>query len=162
MFLSMISQAMDLTRRKFTRGEQMMLIDIFNGTMLSPGILGRHLIAQVEDSFALYPGMYEEKWGVDRKEMEEKIRSLDPYTAAFFELWSVGFWSIADPISSGETLENYIQGKFSLESRLREVIEDMETVGDRLEQTKSAFKSATIADARKIIEKTTAILINLL
>lgn len=162
MFLSTISQIMDMTHRKFTRGEQMMLIDIFNGTMLTPGILGQHLIAQVEESFALYPGMYEEKWKVTRQEMVDKIVSLTPLEAAFLELWAVGFWAVADPISSREDLENYIQGKFNLESRVRDEISILEAVGDQLEKTKSSFKSATIAESRKSIEEVTAILKNLL
>jgi hypothetical protein len=162
MFISTITQAMDTARRKFTRGEQLMLIDIFNSTMLTPGILGQHLTAQIEDSFALYPGQYEEKWEVNQKEMMEKIVSLTPADAIFLELWAVGYWAVADPISTGETLENYVQGKFNLESRLREVIEKLEMVGEKLEQTKSAFKSATIAEARKSIEEVSSILSNLL
>lgn len=162
MFLSVITQAMDMARRKFTRGEQLMLIDIFNGTMLTPGILGQHLTAQVEDSFDLYPGQYEEKWKVDRKEMVEKIASLDPATSVFLELWAVGYWSVADPVSSSVDIENYIQGKFSLESRAREIIERLHKVEDRLDKTKAAFKSAAVAESRKEIEEITGILNNLL
>ena len=162
MFLSVITQAMDMARRKFTRGEQLMLIDIFNGTMLTPGILGQHLTAQVEDSFALYPGQYEEKWKVDRKEMVEKIVSLDPATSVFLELWAVGYWSVADPVSSSGDIENYIQGKFSLESRAREIIKRLQSVSDRLEETKSAFKSSAVAESRKEIDDIAATLMNLL
>lgn len=150
MLISTITQACDQARRKFTRGEQSMLIDIFNGTLLTPGILGQHLISQAEDSFALYPGIYEEKWGVTQPEILEKIISLDPVSAAFLELWAVGFWAL-NTGASGE-LEDYTSGKLNLDLYLSAAIEQLREAGDRLEKTKGAFKSAAVAEAREQIE----------
>lgn len=149
--ITVLSQVMDMARRKFTRGEQSMLIDIFNGTILTPGILGQHLTAEVEDSFNLYPGVYEEKWGVDQKEMIDKIISLDPLTAAFLELWVVGFWAVN--ISESSQLEDYLSGKLNLSVRIEDIIQQLQKVCDKLEQTKSAFKSASVAESRTQTEK---------
>lgn len=149
--ITVLSQVMDMARRKFTRGEQSMLIDIFNGTILTPGILGQHLTAEVEDSFNLYPGVYEEKWGVDQKEMVDKIISLDPLTAAFLELWVVGFWAVN--ISESSQLEDYLSGKLNLSVRIEDIIQQLQKVCDKLEQTKSAFKSASVAESRTQTEK---------
>jgi len=149
--LTVITQACDMARRKFTRGEQSMLIDIFNGTALTPGIIGQHLTAQVEDSFRLYPGTYEDKWGVTEKEMMEKINSLDPLNAIFMELWAIGFWAVNT--SEAGQLEDYLSGELNLNSRIEDIIIQLHAVCDRLEQTKSAFKSASIAEARTAVEK---------
>ena len=145
MFLSVLSQAMDAARRKFSRGEQSMLIDIFNGTALTPGILGQHLAVQVEDSFDLYPGVYEEKWGADKKEMLVKIGGLSPLESALVELWAVGFWAIN---GEGITLESYLLGKIDISTRLAGALALLQIAGDRLERTKSAFKSAAVAEVR--------------
>ena len=151
--ITVITQAADMARHKFTRGEQSMLIDIFNGTALTAGILGQHLTAQVEDSFNLYPGMYEEKWGINQKEMIDKIISLDPLSAIFLELWAVSFWAINT--SEPGQLEDYLSGKLNLSVRIEDIIQQLQDVSDRLEQTRSAFKSATIAEARASVNKIT-------
>lgn len=142
-----LSQAMDMTRRKFTAGEQSMLLDIFNGTFLTPGILGQHITAQVEDSFRLYPGEYEGKWGVDKTAMLEKINALDKYDSALVELWAVGFWQI----NPGE-IDKYITGKLSLGSECAAQIATLSDISARLEKTKSAFKSAAVAECRTDLE----------
>jgi hypothetical protein len=159
--ITVITQTMDMARRNFSRGEQMMLIDIFNGTILTPGILGQHIIAQVEDSFALYSGMYEEKWGVDRKEMEEKIRALDILTATWLELWAVGFWALNDADRSG-MLESYVAGKINLAEHLTDILARLHTVSETLLKSRSVFKSATIADARHVVEETATMIQNLI
>lgn len=149
--ITVITQSMDMARRKFTRGEQSMLIDIFNGTALTPGILGQHLIASVEDSFNLYPGQYEEKWSVNQKEMIDKITSLDPVNAIFLELWAVGFWAVNT--SEAGQMEEYLSGKLNLAVRIEDIIQQLQAVCDRLAQTKGAFKSAPVAEARASTEK---------
>ena len=151
--ITVITHAADIARRKFTRGEQSMLIDIFNGTALTADLLGQHLTAQIEDSFRLYPEMYEKKWGVTEKEMIEKINSLDPISAAFLELWAVGFWAV-NTSEPGE-LDDYLSGKLNLTVRIEDIIQQLQDVSDRLEQTRSAFKSAAIAEARASVEKIT-------
>lgn len=150
MILTTFTQVCDTARRQLAINEQKMLIDILNGTMLNPQILGQHLIAQVEDSFSLYPGIYEEKWGVNREEMLTKIKSLDSLSAALVELWAVGFWDINR--DAGD-LEAYILGKINVDTRLREIVQNLQRASEMLEKTKTAFKSGTVAEGRNIIEK---------
>ena len=149
--IRIITQACEEARRKFTQGEQSMLIDIYNGTMLTPGLLGQTLSAQVEDSFRLYPGIYEDKWGVEQKEMLEKIRALPRLSAAFLELWAVGFWTINT--SEAGQLEDYIAGKINIAAKFEEIIQQLRDACEQLEKTKASFKSATIANARAEIKK---------
>ena len=144
---------MDNARRSFTRGEQGMLIDIYNGTMLTPHLLGQMIVGQVEDSFRLYPGTYEEKWGVAQKEMMEKIVSLDPVSAALVEMWAVAFWGTGEG-----NLDDYLAGKINQSMRLEEAAAHLETTIEKMEQSKSAFQSATIAQARAEAEKARSIL----
>jgi hypothetical protein len=147
-----ISQAADIARRKFTAGEQSMLLDIFNGTFLTPGILGQHIIAQVEDSFRLYPGEYESKWSVDKTAMLEKINALDQCDSALMELWAVGFWQI-----NPEAVDDYLAGKLTLGSAYTAQLAALDFISDRLEKTKGSFKSGEIANCRteldRVIEK---------
>lgn len=42
------------------------------------GWLAACIRANVEDSFSLYPGNYEEKWGVDRQEFCQKLWQMTP------------------------------------------------------------------------------------
>ena len=149
--ITVISRSCDTARRNFSRGEQSMLIDIFNGTILTPGILGRHLTAQVEDSFTLYPGVYEGKWGVSRDEMMKKIDSLSPLDAIFLELWAVGFWAL-NTSDAGE-FPDYLSGKLNFASRIEDIARQLDTVCGRLEKTRSSFKSAAVAEARQEIEQ---------
>lgn len=147
--ITVLTQAMEGARRKFSRGEQGMLIDIFNGTALTAGFLGQHLGAQVEDSFILYPGMYEEKWGVKKTDMLEKIASLSPLEAALVELWAVGFWALGTGEEGG--LEAYLTGKISMYHLFVNLISEMERGSAMLEKTKTAFRSASVGEARQII-----------
>ena len=152
--ITVLSSAMDMARRNFTRGEQSMLIDIFNGMALTPGILGQHLTVQIEDSFYLYPGQYEEKWGVNRLEMYDKIKALSALDAIFLELWAVGFWALGD----GSLLDSYLSGKTNLAVRLTEIMTRLETSAEMLEKTKGSFKSAAVAEAREIVKEASEIL----
>ncbi len=146
--ITVLAQAMDAVRRKFLRGEQLMLIDIFNSTMLNPGVLGRHIVVQVEDSFALYPGTYEEKWPVDKKTMRDKVAALTASESALLEMWAVGFWAL-----NGENaIEDYVAGSLNILTRMEEMLDLLKNASVKLEATKTAFKSASIAEARKLVE----------
>lgn len=156
--ITVITQAMDMARRKFTRGEQSMLIDIFNGTALTPGILGQHLIADVEDSFDDMPGEYEEKWGVNRQEMVDKINALSPLDAIFLELWANSFWHLDKP----EALSGYLAGTLNLNTHMQGIIARLDTAEDLLERTKNAFKSGQVAEAREIIKEAREIILGII
>jgi hypothetical protein len=75
----------------FTVGEISMLIDIYNGHALSPaGLDSLHI--QVQDSFDLYPGVYEDKWQAQREDMLRKVDALTIQQRACLEIWAVAFW----------------------------------------------------------------------
>ena len=46
-------------------------------------------------------------------------------------------------------------GKLNLTVRIEDIIQQLQMVSERLEQTRSAFKSATIAEARASVNKIT-------
>ena len=94
--------------KKFSSGELFFLVDIYNSTILSSTSLGQTLTGQVEDSFALYPGMYEEKWKIAREETEEKIKALTCFQAACIEIWANGFW-YGGPGGENRDLNTYIK-----------------------------------------------------
>jgi len=93
---------------QFTAGELSFLICIYNGTILGPA-LGQILIAQVEDSFTIYPDMHEEKWGVTRDEIVDKIKSLTTFQAACLEIWANSFWYGGRSDKNERDLREYIK-----------------------------------------------------
>jgi hypothetical protein len=82
-------------RGTFTRGELWMILDVMNGHAMNTfgqwATAGRHINISIQDSFALYPGMYEEKWGVD-KDLIDKLLNLSRWQCACLEIWVSGFW----------------------------------------------------------------------
>ena len=77
-------------RGQFARGELMLLIDVFNATMLTPGHAGQHLLIQVEDGIDL--DKLDEKWGVTKGDLVAKIERLPLFSLACLEIWANGFW----------------------------------------------------------------------
>lgn len=74
----------------FTRPELMLVIDVCNGLMLTPGIAGQHLPANVSDGIAL-DGL-DKKWEIDGKALVAKLRGLSLAQLAIIEVWAQGFW----------------------------------------------------------------------
>ncbi len=146
-----LAQAMDAARRKLSRGEQLMLIDIYNGTILSPAHLGSGLLAQVADALADVPGQYEAKWSVDGEAMLQKIRSLSQLDAALIELWAAGYWQLHDTVE--DSLNAYLRGSLTIATHIESVVATLDDVSERLAKTRSAFKSATVAEARALVEQ---------
>jgi len=149
--IALIANAMDAARRKLSRGEQLMLIDIYNGTILSPAHLGSGLLAQVADALADVPGQYEAKWSVDGEAMLQKIRSLSQLDAALIELWAAGYWQLHDTIP--DSLNAYLRGTLTIATHIESIASQLDDAGARLERTKSAFKSAAVAEVRTMIEQ---------
>ena len=50
---------------QFTAGELSLIIDVFNGTALTPGLAGQHIAINVADSIDL--DHTDQKWSVDKK-----------------------------------------------------------------------------------------------
>lgn len=93
---------------KFSRGELMLLVDVFNSTMLSPQLSGQHIIAQVADGCDL--DHLNEKWEIDKKTMLAKLKALPVFSLACLEVWANGFWyrQGAETFQSAEDLEKWV------------------------------------------------------
>jgi hypothetical protein len=92
-FPALYSQALREMRGKFIQGELSMLLDVQNGTIITiPGAAGRALLLNVADSFDLYPGVYEEKWGVDGPALNEKLKTCTSFQLLVLEIWCGMFW----------------------------------------------------------------------
>jgi hypothetical protein len=97
---------------KFKGQELMLIIDVFNATMLTAGIAGQHVGISVADGIDL--DRLDEKWGIDRAEIMEKIEGLAAFEAACLEIWANGFWYAAvkpvDNIGIEEYITRYVGG----------------------------------------------------
>jgi hypothetical protein len=93
-------------RGRFDQGELCLMLDVFNGTYLTPMIAGEHLLINAVDGMAL-DGL-DEKWEVDRELFTGKLKSLTQIEAACLEIWATGFWRGGD---TGKDLdiEKYIK-----------------------------------------------------
>lgn len=100
-------------RGTFTRNELWMILDTMNGTQLAyeyslSGVAGGLLEIEVYDTFRLYPGVFEEKWDVDKDELLGKINSLSRFERCTVELWAIGFWQRED-LNNTESDEGYLK-----------------------------------------------------
>ena len=98
-------------RGVFTQGELNFFIDIMNGTIAlmagqASGLFGQHLPLSASDSFDLYPGMYEDKWGVKKDLVMAKLEGLTVFQLMAIELWSALFWAVPD-INAEGAIKNY-------------------------------------------------------
>lgn len=85
-------------RGKFSLGELSMVLDVLNGhgTLLAfggSGLAGQYIVPNIEDSFRLYPGQFEDKWGIDNPEdFVNRLNSLTRAQSLCLEIWAAGFW----------------------------------------------------------------------
>ena len=140
----MYGQTVEQLRGRFDARELRMVLDVMNGVFLEPHTVETAVVADIADSFQLYPGVYEEKWGVEQEVMMEKITSLSPWEAACLACWAAEFWRLTD-----RDLDGYILGG-EKENPLRQ---ELESVIGLLEKTRPAFKSALVAEARERLER---------
>jgi len=150
--IKLIDETVQHTRQAagFTIGELSMLLDIYNGTLLSPNIiqLGAGLELQVSDSFVLYPGMYEDKWKVEKEEMIGKIKKLTEWQAACITIWACDFWA-SGCYADQNSVPDYITGKTSAGHKLIEAYRHTQSALGKQDQFKgTGVKSKLIAQAR--------------
>jgi hypothetical protein len=88
---------------RFVRGELMLMIDVNNGLILTAGMAGQHLDAQVSDGIAL--DHLDEKWEIDGDALNKKIAALTIFESACLELWIQAFWQQPDH----SAIEEYVQ-----------------------------------------------------
>lgn len=87
-------------RGKFSKGELGMVLDVLNGHDVlfvaystSTSLIGHHLVLEIADSFRLYPGVYEEKWGIsDSQDFLKRLGDLSMVHKMSLELWAASFW----------------------------------------------------------------------
>jgi len=147
------------SQKKFTGGELSMLLDIYNSTMLAPGALDRSALdLQVRDSFDLYPGVYEEKWKTEKKELLDKIAALTDWQAACLQIWAVDFWQ-SGCCEGPSAIADYITGKTSAGHRLIEAYRTAQDARELCERFKgTGVKSKLIAQAQEKCRQAAAIL----
>ncbi len=68
----------ELARVPLTVAEASCLADVAGGPMIHQPVVGTKLRYETEDSFALYPGSYGEKWGIDEGLLLDRLRRLGP------------------------------------------------------------------------------------
>jgi hypothetical protein len=74
----------------FSEGELSLMIDVMNGTMLTPQLAGQQIGANVSDGIAL--DHLDKKWEIDGKALNEKLAGLSPFQLACLEIRASGFW----------------------------------------------------------------------
>jgi hypothetical protein len=74
----------------FSEAELSLILDIHNGTLLTPGIAGQHIGIAVRDSIELDGS--DKKWDIDGLSMIGKVEQLPIFSRACLELWAVGYW----------------------------------------------------------------------
>jgi hypothetical protein len=85
-------------RGKFSIGELSMILDVLNGhgSLLAfggSGLAGQYIVPNIEDSFRLDPGIYEEKWSINDPEgFVRRLSALTRVQGLCLEIWAAGFW----------------------------------------------------------------------
>jgi hypothetical protein len=142
----------------FTSGELSMILDIYKDAYPDAASIGSGagLVQSVEDSFSVYPGTYEAKWGVEKDPMLKKIGALDEWQAACLAIWASDFWE-SHIYTQPNGLKEYVTGKTDISGRIKSALTDLQSAVDLQEKTKGAFKSALVAEARTKTEAAFAI-----
>jgi hypothetical protein len=89
-FYYSFNHALNEIKGKFTENELNLIIDAFNGTLLTTQIMGQHLQPQVEDGCSFE--FLNDKWDVSKKDLLKKISELTNFQAAAIEIWASALW----------------------------------------------------------------------
>ena len=90
MMPALYSRTLADLKGRFAQGELSLMIDVFNGTMLTSHIAGQHLTINCVDGMEL--DKLDEKWEVEKEKFIEKLKELTIFEAACLEIWANGFW----------------------------------------------------------------------
>jgi hypothetical protein len=114
-FPSFYWHALSEMRGTFSRGELCMILDVLNGHgavllyMSHPGGAGQHLLLSISDSFALYPGNYEEAWEIpDAKDFMRRLSERSRWQLICLEIWAAGFWEQHETVTPDEYCKQLI------------------------------------------------------
>jgi len=78
-------------RGKFERWELLLMIDALNGVMLTPGMAGQHLLADVSDGIAL-DGLAAKWSDASPDSFLARLQSLSIFQAHCLEVWCRAYW----------------------------------------------------------------------
>jgi hypothetical protein len=93
-------------RGKFERWELMLMLDVCNGLVLTPGMAGQHLPADVSDGIAL-DGLAE-KWEIDGPALLAKLEALSIFQVHCLEIWCRAYWEQSGK-PEGVSIERWIE-----------------------------------------------------
>ena len=79
-------------RGKFERQELLLMLDVCNGLVLTPGMAGQHLTADVSDGIAL-DGLAD-KWEIDGAALLTKLQGLSIFQLHCLEVWCRAYWEL--------------------------------------------------------------------
>jgi hypothetical protein len=88
---------------RFSHDEICLMIDVMNGTALTPRSAGQHILLNVQDGMKI--DHLDQKWRVDGSALIEKLSGMSTPDLMFLEVWIAGFWNQNGKI----TLEKYIK-----------------------------------------------------
>jgi len=74
----------------FSEAELSLILDIHNGTLLTPGMAGQHIGIAVRDSIELDGS--DQKWEIDGNALLGKIEAMPIFARACLELWACSYW----------------------------------------------------------------------
>ena len=77
-------------RLALTKPEAMLILDVFNGLLLTGGILGQHARAEIQDAIRL--DQVDRKWDVNGRSLVERLRELPLTLSAALDLGAADFW----------------------------------------------------------------------
>ncbi len=103
-FPELYKRALMEVKGRFSRGEILLIVDVYNATLLTPGM--PMLEAQVSDGIAL-DGL-DKKWEIDGKAMMKKLQALTSFQFAILEIWANGYW-YAQTGKELRDLEKYVE-----------------------------------------------------
>lgn len=77
-------------RGRFTAGELSLILDVMNGTMITPQFVGHTIAANIEDGMRL--DRLDQKWKTDARGFITKLQNLELFHLAALEIWARAFW----------------------------------------------------------------------
>lgn len=90
MFPNLYTLTLDELRGVFGESELSLIIDLSNGVLPVPQVIGQALAGQIADGIAL--SQSDKKWDINGPELIKKINNLSIFQAAALEIWAVSFW----------------------------------------------------------------------
>lgn len=90
-FPILFRRSMRELRGRFTGSELYLILDVYNGYMMTPSITGAILHQQCLDAIELDDA--DAKWDIDESEFLNKLTLLTSFQSACLEIWACGYWA---------------------------------------------------------------------